>query len=112
MEVTQDGLAFVTSGVSYPPMSGQYHAYLVEKNIKGRVYLFDFKKPKLGARSLNIRQSKAFDPETFHPHGISMLEDKVKGNHLLYVVNHVKGGNDRVEKFRFLPASLELEHVR
>ncbi|KAK3773552.1 hypothetical protein RRG08_022263 [Elysia crispata] len=112
MDVSEDGLAFITSGFDFPPNSPYFHAYLVEKKIKGGIFLFDFKKPKLGARPINIRPSKNFDPETFQPHGINMLEDKVKGNHLLYVVNHVKEGKDRVEKFRFIPGSNELEHIR
>ena len=112
MEVTQDGLAFVTSGVDFAPTSAQYQDYIATNNIQGRVFLFDFKKPSLGARPLKIRVSKTFDPETFQPHGVSMLEDKVKGRHLLYVVNHVKGDNDRIEKFRFVPEANELEHVR
>lgn len=112
MEVTQDGLAFITSGLNYNPMSPNYQAFLEEKNIKGRIFLFDFKQPKLGSRPLRIRPSKTFDQDTFQPHGLGMIEDNVKGGHLLYVVNHVRGAADRVEKFRFIPGTLDLEHVR
>ena len=112
MEVTEDGLAFVTSGVNYAPMSPKFQEFYAKNNIRGRIFLYDFKKPGLGARPLKIRPSKTFDPETFRPHGIGMLEDKVKGEHQLYVVNHPVGGKDRVEKFRFVPAANELEHVR
>ncbi|GFO49152.1 serum paraoxonase/arylesterase 2-like [Plakobranchus ocellatus] len=112
MEVTQDGLAFITSGMNFPPLSEKYHSFIREKNIRGTIFLYDFKNPKLGASALRFQPSKTFDPATFQPHGISLLEDKAKGEHLLYVVNHVKHGKDRVEKFKFIPRVNELQHLR
>ncbi|GFN87034.1 serum paraoxonase/arylesterase 2-like [Plakobranchus ocellatus] len=112
MEVTQDGLAFITSGMDYSSNSEKYHSFIREKNIRGTIFLYDFKNPKLGASALRFQPSKTFDPETFQPHGISLLEDKAKGEHLLYVVNHVRHGKDRVEKFKFIPRVNELQHLR
>ncbi|GFN87032.1 serum paraoxonase/arylesterase 2-like [Plakobranchus ocellatus] len=112
MEVTQDGLAFITSGMDYSSNSEKYHSFIREKNIRGTIFLYDFKNPKLGASALRFQPSKTFDPATFQPHGISLLEDKAKGEHLLYVVNHVRHGKDRVEKFKFIPRVNELQHLR
>ena len=112
MEVSEDGLAFITSGTDFAPLPDGYHEYIKKNNVKGQIFIFDFLKPELNARPLKFRPSKAFNPETFQPHGISMLEDKDKGEHLIYVVNHVRGDLDRIEKFRFVPGVNELEHLK
>ena len=46
------------------------------------------------------------------PHGISVLEDDVKGRHLVYVINHPFPGPDAVEKFRFEPKTKQLIHIK
>ena len=53
-----------------------------------------------------------FDINKFRPHGMAVLEDKKKGEHLIYVVNHVAGLSDVVEKFRYSPKTKELVHLK
>jgi arylesterase/paraoxonase len=112
LEVTKDGIAFITSGVAFTSMSPGFAEFLKTNNIRGNIYLYDFKKPDLGARKLKIKPSKDFNPDTFHPHGISLLEDATKGEHLLYVISHPDNSDDAVEKFRYLPKRSELVHLK
>ncbi|CAG5130484.1 unnamed protein product [Candidula unifasciata] len=112
LEVTKNGLAFVTSGVWFPTVSNKFDEFLKSNNIQGNIFLYDFNQPDLGARKLKLIPSKDFDPETFHPHGISLLEDETNGEHLLYVVSHPKHADDAVEKFRYSPKTNELIHLK
>ena len=48
-------------------------------NIKGRIYLFDFKKMDAGVKELKIASTCQFNAETFHPHGIGVWEDPKEG---------------------------------
>lgn len=50
-----------------------------DKQIKGRIYLYDFKNIDLGLRELKISSTNNFSRDTFYPHGISVWEDKVSG---------------------------------
>jgi len=110
--VTSEGLAFITSGCSFSTVSGSFLAYMKKNNIyKGRILMYNFNKPKLGAVSLVIKPSTTFDPETFRPHGISVLEDSTKGQHLVYVVSHPYPAGDTVEKFKYNPKTQELVHM-
>ncbi|CAG5130483.1 unnamed protein product [Candidula unifasciata] len=111
LEVTKDGLAFITSGLWFPGAPKGFTDMITNNNAKGSIFLYDFNKPDLGARKLKLIPSKHFDPEIFHPHGISLLEDEANGEHLLYVVSHRKGKDDAVEKFRYSPKTNELIHV-
>lgn len=111
-EVTKDGLAFVTSGLWFPGVSHEFNEFRKTNNIKGNIFLYDFKKPELGAIKLKVIPSKDLDLQIFHPHGISLLEDESKGEHLLYVVNHRENSDDAVEKFRYLPKTNELVHLK
>ncbi|XP_059173117.1 serum paraoxonase/arylesterase 2-like [Physella acuta] len=111
-QVTTDGLAFVTSGVSFSVASSGYKDFIAANKVKGRIVLFDFNKPEAGVTELKVRPSPNFNPDTFRPHGISLLEDSRSKQHLLYVVSHPDNLPDRVEKFRFLPETGELEHVK
>lgn len=112
LQVTSDGLAFITSGFSFQNSFELYKKFLLENKVKGQIVLFDLNQPDLEVTKLKINPTKLFNPDTFRPHGISLLEDKVKGQHLLYVINHPDQGIDRVEKFRYLPAKKELVHLK
>uniref|UniRef100_A0A0B7BHS6 Paraoxonase n=2 Tax=Arion vulgaris TaxID=1028688 RepID=A0A0B7BHS6_9EUPU len=111
-EVTKDGLAFITSGLWFSTMSAAYQEYIKINNIKGNIYLYDFKQPELGARKLKLKSSKELNLDTFHPHGISILEDVIKGEHLIYVISHREHADDAVEKFRYLSKTNELVHLK
>lgn len=89
ISVTEDGLAFITSGLRPPtPCS--------EDNVKGRMFLFDFNKPNENVTELKI-QSETFDLDLFNPHGMDIIEDKntVK----LFVVNHAT--RESIEIFQY-----------
>ncbi|XP_005089445.2 serum paraoxonase/arylesterase 2 [Aplysia californica] len=108
--VTSEGLAFITSGVAFASAPSGFIEFQ-EKN-KGRILVYNFKNPKKGAVGLKIKPSKTLDLAKFKPHGISVLEDKTKGEHLVYVVNHPIPEPDAVEKFRFNPKTNELVHLK
>ena len=78
ISVTNDGLAFITSGVK--TMTNCNRKYL-----KGRMYLFNFNKPNENVTELKI-QSENLDLDFFQPLGMDILEknDDVK----VFVVNH------------------------
>ncbi|KAK0059774.1 serum paraoxonase/arylesterase 2, partial [Biomphalaria pfeifferi] len=61
---------------------------------------------------LKIRPTDKFDQSRFRPHGISVLEDKDTGKHILYSVNHPLSQPNRVEKFRYDPTTKELIHMK
>ncbi|XP_012946806.1 serum paraoxonase/lactonase 3-like [Aplysia californica] len=110
--VTSAGLAFITSGLAFssaPPSFLEFHK---KNNIKGRILIYNFKNPKKGLVELKIKPSETLDLAKFKPHGISVLEDKAKGEHLVYVVNHPIPEPDAVEKFRFNPKTNELVHLK
>jgi len=110
--VTDEGLAFITSGCGFITNSEGYINHMKRNNVyKGRILLFNFNKQELGALSLVITPSATFDPATFRPHGISVLEDSIKGEHLVYVVNHPYPARDVVEKFKYNPKTQELVHL-
>lgn len=92
--------------------SPAYLDYVRQNDIKGRVFLLDLASPSNILKEIKLRPSPEFDPGTFKPHGLSILEDKEKGEHLVYIVNHVLEEDDRVEKFIYLPDTNELVHQR
>ncbi|GFO17111.1 serum paraoxonase/arylesterase 2 [Plakobranchus ocellatus] len=107
---TSDGLAFVTSGPAVPALEEHFRP----TNTKfSEIQLFDFKNPSAGLSNLKIKASKGWDLNTLRPHGLGVLEDKVKGEHMLYVVNHPYGQTiETVEKFRFDPKARNLVHLK
>ncbi|KAH9496121.1 Serum paraoxonase/arylesterase 1 [Bulinus truncatus] len=111
-QVTSDGLAFITSGFYIDSAAPEYKIFLKENKIKGKILLFDFNQPEQGAVELEIKSSGQFNKETFGPHGVSLLEDKVKSEHILYVVNHQPSQPDRVEKFKYEPKTKQLVHLK
>ena len=122
--VTSQGLAFITSGLYLPHMnaSAAYNTFVQKHGMRGRILMFDFQDKEQGAVELKIRQSSSssnsFSVDSLHPHGISVLEDPAKGEHLVYVVNHPHLQDeaslqpDAVEKFRFDPRAKELVHLK
>lgn len=110
-EITTTGMAFVTSGFAYQPVSHEFKDFLKKHDLRGRIYSVDLNTPKTKAVEIPFKPSNIFDPLTFRPHGISVLEDKSgQGQHLLYVISHPDGEADRIEKFRYLPVERMLRH--
>jgi hypothetical protein len=50
---------------------------------KGRILLFNFNTPEKGVTELAI--SEDFDQSTFHPHGISVIQNEDTGNIGYYI---------------------------
>ncbi|RUS78803.1 hypothetical protein EGW08_013421 [Elysia chlorotica] len=103
-----DGKAFISAGLA---VAGTIK-YAEKNNVKGRILLFDFKDPSAGVVDLEIHTDQDFTFKKFRPHGISVLEDKKKGEHLVYVISHPDGLPDVIEKFRFFPRSRQLHHLK
>ncbi|XP_013071047.2 serum paraoxonase/lactonase 3-like [Biomphalaria glabrata] len=112
LQVTSDGLAFISSGVMYDAMSPQFKDFIVRQNIRGRIMLYDFSQPEQGLTELSIEAGSTLLLKKFRPHGISIIEDRVKREHLVYVINHQGLEQDRVEKFRFRPSTRTLVHLK
>lgn len=68
-------------------------ATLAGKPINGGLYGLDISKPN----AVPVLLTKSFS-EDFHPHGISLYQDK-QGNQSLFVINHLSDGLQRVEVF-------------
>lgn len=111
IHMMSDGKVFISSGFA-SASARLMKKYLEKHNVKGKIFLFDFKNPSTGAVELKIKGRKEFNPDKFWPHGISVLEDVKKGEHLLYVVNHPNGLTEVVEKFQFSPVSKTLVHLK
>ncbi|MCP3849348.1 MAG: hypothetical protein GY694_03780 [Gammaproteobacteria bacterium] len=114
IHVTASGQAFITSGGKTNAGSYKVQDFFKDNNIKGRILLYNFRDAEQEVVSLKIITdgTTGFDLDNFYPHGISVLEDKVKGEHLVYVINHPSEKSDAVEKFRFFPKTHELVHLR
>ncbi|KAK3605404.1 hypothetical protein CHS0354_036314 [Potamilus streckersoni] len=109
MQTLSNGLTFITSGLLSHTSPKSVHKYHEKHNIKGKILLFDFNHPENDVFELKI--SKEFDQDTFHPHGISILEDQQSGRVILFVVNHLPGF-DTIEKFQFEPEENLLQHIQ
>ena len=112
LQVTSQGQAFITSGCLFATNTLKVREYLKQKDIKGRIFLYNFKEPQKGAIELRIRTSGGFSLSDFRAHGINVLENVETGEHLVYVVNHPFPKPDSVEKFRFKPDTNELVHLK
>lgn len=108
METLPNGLTFITSGFWWSISSSHYTKLYQNSNRKGKVLLFDFQNPEKGITELTLDSS--FDQSTFHPHGISVIQDEHTGKITLFIVNHLPTV-DRIEKFEFEEDSLTLKHV-
>lgn len=62
-------------------MSSSVDKHFQEKNVKGRIYLFDFNKSESGVKELRIASTATFNADNFYPHGISVWEDKKSGKY-------------------------------
>ncbi|KAL3854895.1 hypothetical protein ACJMK2_014131 [Sinanodonta woodiana] len=109
MQTLSNGLTFISSGFLFPLLPKSVDMYHEEHNIRGKILLFDFNHPENDPVVLKI--SEGFDQDTFHPHGISIFEDKQSGRVTLFVVNHPPGF-DTIEKFEFIPEENLLQHVK
>ncbi|KAI0235590.1 Serum paraoxonase/arylesterase 1 [Lamellibrachia satsuma] len=96
IQVLPNGLAFITSGYVAP--SG------------GDILLFDFKKPRHGAHTLDIVGD--LDRSTFSPLGLNIWRDCNSNVIYIFVANTRDDGKGTVEKFRYDENRRQLCHVR
>jgi len=78
-------------------------ATIAKKPISGGLYGLDISKPN----AVPVLLTKGFS-EDFHPHGISLYQDKL-GAQSLFVINHLSDGINRIEVFDIKSAG-ELIH--
>eukprot|EP00058_Branchiostoma_floridae_P011745 XP_002597233.1 hypothetical protein BRAFLDRAFT_260864 [Branchiostoma floridae] len=104
--MTSSGLAFISSGL-VPQGFILDPLYL---SYEQGILVYDFQNPTAGAKKLNILPKSV--EEDFMPHGISVYEDDHSGEVRLFVVNHAKGHQERVEIFRFDADSNSLYHIK
>ncbi|XP_057690428.1 serum paraoxonase/arylesterase 2-like [Corythoichthys intestinalis] len=96
-----DGLAFVSTGLSYPGMPSS--------DAPGKLFLLDLKDSRM--KPAELRMPRNFDLETFNPHGISVYTDPTDGAVYLFVVNHPHL-KSQVELFKFVEEELSLLHIK
>lgn len=109
MAWSRDGVVFITTGLPVPDIE----RHLVATGAHGNIQLFDFKNPDAGVKDLQIIPSKELDILKARFHGITIREDNVKGEHILYVLNHPsKDNRELIEKFQFSPATRRLTHLK
>ncbi|KAK2181929.1 hypothetical protein NP493_376g03018 [Ridgeia piscesae] len=96
IQVLPNGLAFITSGL--------------DPTTPGKIFLFDFKKPRSGVVALDIVGD--FDRDTFSPHGLNIWVDTNRILIYIFVINHGGKNKETVEKFRFDATSQNLYHVK
>ena len=89
ISVTKDGLAFITSG--YKGMTN-----CNSKDLKGRIYLFDFNKPNENVTELKIL-SDTLNQDLFYPHGMDIIEENESVK--VFIVNH--SPKESIEIFQF-----------
>ncbi|XP_060588139.1 serum paraoxonase/arylesterase 2-like [Ruditapes philippinarum] len=107
METLPDGTTFITAGLVWSVSSSHFKQLYKDQGRKGRILLFNFNTPEKGVTELAI--SEDFDQSTFHPHGISVIQNEDTGKITLFVVNHCPE-EDRIEKFEFNKEKMMLEH--
>jgi len=66
-------------------------AALAGQPVRGRIAMIDLSAPDLAPVDVTPAQ-----PETFHPHGISLWTDPASGERSLFVVNHIQGGLNEI----------------
>lgn len=97
---TSDGLAFITSGLIYPPF--QF------KQKVGKIYVTDLEKSPVTILEPKIVSEKDLK---LNPHGIDLIE--IDGKILIYVVNHKTDlSSESIEKFEYRVESNELIWLR
>ena len=75
----QISCSLALQGFSQQHLSDKVDKYLAKHGVKGGVYLMDLNKPETGVKRLKMKSTGAFNVDTFHPHGISVWEDKETG---------------------------------
>ncbi|PWR21778.1 strictosidine synthase family protein [Zavarzinia compransoris] len=66
-------------------------AAMAGRPVRGRIAMIDLAAPSLAPVDITPAQ-----PETFHPHGISLWTDPATGERSLFVVNHIQGGLNEI----------------
>ncbi|XP_067685770.1 serum paraoxonase/arylesterase 1-like [Haliotis asinina] len=112
MHMLPNGMTFITSGFRLNENPSNYETFYKQNNIKGRIYLFNMKNPKKVVQELKLTSTEDFDKDRLQPHGISAWEDKGTGTVYLFVVNHEKDGQEKIEKFQVSFEKLALQHVK
>jgi sugar lactone lactonase YvrE len=101
IQALPDGHAFISSGVHVK----ETPAY---SSRPGRIYLFNFNKPKVAPQELTIKAPDNI--KLISPIGLSLWTDSKTGNVYLYVISHQK--YETVDKFQFDASTKTLTHLR
>ncbi|XP_070532151.1 serum paraoxonase/arylesterase 1-like [Ptychodera flava] len=72
--------------------------------------LFDFNNPE--NEVLHLPFIGDFDEDNYSPHGISLYENMTSGEMRIFVVNHHKSQQERIEVFRFDEKHSSLHHIK
>ncbi|CBY23509.1 unnamed protein product [Oikopleura dioica] len=99
ISITSDGLAFMTSGLKYPPLDAP--------PADGVVYMIDLTTD--GGDPIKVDILAPFDPYKLNPHGIRVYEPG-DGRILVYISNHGLG-LDKVEKFEYSVSKNQLKWI-
>ncbi|XP_075067879.1 serum paraoxonase/arylesterase 2-like isoform X1 [Mixophyes fleayi] len=103
IEVLPNGLAFISSGLKYPPIKS------FAPDRPGEILLLDLNDEKLHPSSLRI--SGGLDISAFNPHGISIYIDENDDTVYLFVVNHPQY-KTTIELFKFVEEENILVHLK
>ena len=101
--ITSNGLVFISSGL-------KTFAACDPNKLVGKIYTFNFTSHDRSAKELRLKGGLDF--ASFTPHGISLWEDPVTGEVLLYVINHARHDIDTVEVFKYAEENRTLHHMR
>ena len=71
--------SLLCQGLRSPEFSPKCLDFWRREDVKGRVYLLDLNNIKEGAKELKVTSTSLFNADTFNPHGISVWQDKQKG---------------------------------
>ncbi|XP_046377590.1 serum paraoxonase/arylesterase 2-like isoform X1 [Haliotis rufescens] len=112
MHMLPNGMTFITSGFRQSENPRHFEKFYAQNNIKGRIYLFNMKNPRKVVQEMTLTSTEDFDKDKLQPHGISAWEDKTSGTVYLFVVNHERDGQEKIEKFQVLFDKLALQHVK
>ncbi|XP_035827188.1 serum paraoxonase/arylesterase 2 [Aplysia californica] len=111
MRMLSDGSVFITSGYMTNLASPSFKEFYFKHRENGGIFFVNLTAPNVEAKEVQILESASFQLANFFPHGLDVVENKESGRHVIFVVNHVIGSRDRIEKFRYLPKTSQLEHL-
>ncbi|VDL78933.1 unnamed protein product [Nippostrongylus brasiliensis] len=97
----EDGVAIVTSGVIYLRPR--------KEEVKGQIFLYDFKQ-KGPWKAVPMKINGEYNPDSFHPHGISHITTEYGAR--LFVIVHTSDFKHSVMVFDWRRNTLELDIVR